>query len=212
MSQQTKPFVTLLRGVAERRSTLLRVGSGKKLIYPPLGEIWNPTARETALCDAFILFFVAELESYFEGALDLCADAYLDIYASYFLKDCRAGNEYIGSINKKKNEISRNNNANWDKIAQHFEFFGMHKETHFPVDYWENIESIVSHRGHLAHNGARIKVAEDRRQIVQKIELTIKRTRHFDSHLFSWLSAIQVEKERLLISSLRFKPPSAHIF
>lgn len=203
----TAAFWGFIRGVAERRSALLKDTTARKLFYPSIGNEWNPSQAELARCDAFILFFVAELENYFELTIEAAIESYSETYQSYFLKKSRAGDDYISKIQSKKQELLKNNNANWKKISPHFEFVGMGKESHFPPYYWDDIESIVSHRGHVAHNGARLRVSDDRREIFRKIELTIKRTRYFDIHFKIWLEDIKAERTRVASLQLNFAPP-----
>lgn len=151
--------------------------------------------------------FVAELENYFELIIETAIEEYRRTYLIYFLRHSKAGDEYLEKISKKIGDLTKNNNANWSKISPYFEFIGMGKESHFPPYYWDDIESIVSHRGHIAHKGAGIRVSDDRRDIFRKIELTIKRTRHFDSHFNNWVASIEKERERLSNFTLNFSPP-----
>lgn len=209
--KNTAAFHGFMRGLAERRSALLKVEAGTILIYPPIGSIWEASKADIARCDAFILFFVAELEHYLEWILDSAAQSFEEIYRIYFLRHCNAGTDYIEKLVLKRKEIQRNNNANWKKISHFFEFFGMSKEQHFPSDYWDDIESVVSHRGHIAHNGARIRSENDRRDVIRKIELTIKRTKFFDEQFSKWKTIIDNEKSRLSSISLNFSPPLCHI-
>lgn len=210
--KHTTAFHILMRGVAERRRALILADSGRSLIYPPAGNLWEPSKKDTARCDAFILFFVAEMEGYFETVLENSSDLYEECYRNYFLKHCEAGSKYIELLQAKKNAVGKNNNANWKKISHLFEFFGMGKESHFPTEFWNDIESIVSHRGHLAHNGARIRVEEDRRAIIKKIEFTIARTRHFDEFFCKWAQLVKQEIDRISLIDLKFNPPEFHHF
>lgn len=210
--KHTNAFHVLMRGLAERRKALILKGGGRSLIYPQVGKQWDASSREIALCDAFILFFVAEMEGYFEAVLEKASELYEECYKIYFLKNCRAGDKFVEMIQSKRKDIQKNNNANWGRISHLFEFFGMGKESHFPTEYWNDMESVVSHRGHLAHNGARIKVEEDRRAIMKKIEITISRTRHFDEYFSIWSLAVEKEMDRISKIELKFSPPDFHHF
>lgn len=208
--KQTEAFYALLRGVAERRAALL-FDVERKLLYPPFGTVWSPGKKDLARCDAFILFFVAELEQYFEWTLEEIYSSYEQTLSVSFLKECRASSAYFEGIRARKAEIVRNNNANWERIGKFFEYVGMNKETHFPTDFWDDIEGIVKHRGHIAHNGAGIRSSDDRRDVIRKIEVTIKRLRHFDAHLQIWLNDIENERARIAGLTLVFLPPLVSI-
>ena len=209
--KQTQAYHLLVRGLASRRSDLLKDSVGKQLFFPPLGSFWQPSRSDLARCDAFILFSVAEFEHYFESVISSSLNFYLGIYQVYFLRHCEAGREYVDKLNKKIAELQRNNNANWKKISHFFEFVGMKKDSHFPDDYWDDIESIVSHRGHVAHNGTSVSVSQDRREIIRKIEVAMRRTRYFDEHYQSWCKMIESEALRLTAVNFEFSPPKASI-
>jgi hypothetical protein len=206
MSGYTDIFYALVRGVLRRRKAFLLNSQPKEYIYPPRGQLWDASAKAESMCDAFILLVVSELEEYFEGVLRLAIQSYEDIYGSHVIKNCRASSEFIELIRKKKAELEKNNNANWSRISHFFEFVGMKKEVHFPQDFWDDIESVVKHRGDLAHNGTSMSIAEDRRNVIHKIELTMARLRIFDRQLYVWLNKIDEERDRLASINLSFAP------
>lgn len=206
----TVSFYGFLRGVSSRRSVLL-LNESKEIFYPPRGSFWEPSKIDEAKCDAFILFFVAELEVYFEGILEDTLNIYKSIYSIYFLRHCGGGKDFITSISTKLTELSRNHNANWSKIKPYFEFVGMGKESHFPFSYWDDIESIVSHRGQLVHKGVGMSSNQDRRDIIYKIEVTIKRTRELDLKFKAWHNQLIEEKVRISASSFDFTPTFGQI-
>lgn len=204
---KTQAYYDFMRGVAERKRTLLLNGRAREYIYSPHGEIWEPSKMDLARCDAFILFFVVELEYYFERTIEKGLSTYRNIYSSYFLRNCTGGDQYILKISEVSKQLAKNHNANWSKISNFFVFLGMGKESHFPDYYWDDIETIVMHRGHLAHNGAMLRLAIDRRDIIRNIELTIKRTGHFDRHFQAWLNDTDKEYNRIKAINLEFRPP-----
>jgi hypothetical protein len=206
MATYTKHFHALLRGVASRRRTFILSPGSRSLIYPPRGKIWYATRNEEARCDAFILFFVSELEDYLEAIIDVGIKSYEDMYAIHVIKNCRASSEYLREIQKKKGDLAKNNNANWSRISHFFEFIGMKKEIHFPLDFWDDIETIVKHRGDVAHNGAILTIMEDRRNVINKIELTLVKLRRFDEQFNSWINQMHKELRRLNRVSLAFAP------
>lgn len=209
--KHTSAYHNFMRGVSERRSTLLFREGTRSRIYPERGNDWVPSKRDLANSDAFILFFVAELEYYFEQIISSSLTAYKNVYTSYFLKNCQGGEQFIPKISEYTRQVAKNHNANWSKISSFFLFIGMGKDSHFPYDYWEDIDTIVAHRGHLAHNGARLRLSTDRRDLFRKIELTIKRTNHFDEFFKIWLDEINEEHKRVKILSLEFRPPQSLI-
>lgn len=150
--------------------------------------------------------FVSELEDYLEEVITAGIKSYEDMYKINVIKNCRASSGYPNEIQKKKRDLEKNNNANWSRISHFFEFIGMKKEIHFPSDFWDDIETIVKHRGDLAHNGAVLKILEDRRNVIHKIELTLVRIRRFDEQFNSWINQMGGELTRLKLMSLAFAP------
>lgn len=206
MSGYTDTFYELVRGVLNRRKAFLLNSKPREYIFPPRGQLWDASMKAEAMCDAFILFVVSELEDYFEGILRKIIQSYEDIYSCHMIKNCRASKDFVKMTRNKQKELDKNNNANWRKISHFFEFVGMKKETHFPQDFWDDIESIVNHRGTLAHNGISMSIAEDRRNVIHKIELTMQRLRIFDKKLYVWLKEIDEERNRLASINLSFVP------
>lgn len=206
MSKSTGHYGKLMRGIAQRRRVFLFLPDTRTLIYPARGTLWEPSVHEEGMCDAFVMFVVSELEEYFEGIIGDGIEAYSRLYLSHVLRKCSASKDFVESISRKKVELSRNNNANWSRISHFFEFLGLRKEVHFPPDFWDDIESIVKHRGDLAHNGTSIQIVEDRRNIIAKIETTLERVRLFDQALKAWLVILDEELLRSMQNSLDFSP------
>lgn len=196
MPENTLHYKGFSSGISKRRQALLRNENGE-YFFPRLGTEWNPDFIETTKCDAFILFFVAELENYLEGIIKECITIYRDAYEKYFLKDCQAGKDYMKSSRDKLEDVNKNHNANWEKVRHLFSFIGMKKEAHFPKNYWDKIDGVVKHRGHIAHKGMYLRQETDRRILIKTIDEIEDDTNEFDKRIFSWLNSINDEIERI---------------
>ncbi|MCX2562996.1 hypothetical protein [Acetobacter thailandicus] len=207
MSENTEFYNLFCSGISERKRALIFKDGEDDYFFPPLGNEWDADFVENTKCDAFILFFVAELENYFESIIEAFMKRYEGTFKGYFLKNCSAGEGYILAIQSKIRDISKNHNTNWQKISPLFSFIGMSKERHFPQDYWDEVDNIVSHRGHVAHNGMHLRVETDRRIFISQIKTIIDKTNQFDKKVFEWLSSVDIEMERLsALSNLSFSP------
>ncbi|MBC07392.1 MAG: hypothetical protein CMO10_13990 [Thalassospira sp.] len=158
------------------------------------------------MCDAFILFTVSELEAYLEGILRDSIELYENMAHESILKKCGAFSDFGEKFNKKKEALTKNNNANWSRISHFFTFIGLSRDAHFPQDFWDDVEIIVKHRGDLAHNGVSMKIIEDRRNVIQKAEEVIRKVRIFDLSLHAWILSMRSEVARLGGLSLKFEP------
>lgn len=196
MPENTLHYKGFSSGISKRRQALLRNENGE-YFFPRLGTEWNPDFIEKTKCDAFILFFVAELENYLEEIIEECIKIYRDAYKKYFLKNCQAGNDYIKSLNRKLEDVKKNHNANWGRVEHLFSFIGMKKEEHFPENYWDKIEDVVKHRGEIAHKGMYLRKETDRRILIEKIDKIEDDTNEFDKRIFSWINSIKNEIERI---------------
>ncbi|WP_282027001.1 hypothetical protein [Limimaricola cinnabarinus] len=206
MAAHTSHYHSYMRGIASRRKTFLLRDGGRDLIYPARGEIWEPSDAHAAMCDAFILFAVSELEAYFEGILRDGIDVYERMLLGSVLKKCGAIKDFGEKFTKKKSELSKNNNANWIRISHFFDFVGFAKEVHFPADFWDDVDVVVKHRGDVAHNGVSLKIVEDRRNIILRIEEVTRKIRSFDVQFQAWIISMQSEVTRLGSFSLSFQP------
>jgi len=207
MVEHTDFYGSFTSGVFQRRKALILQDDEKTNLFPDLGQEWNATFVENTKCDAFILFFVAELENYLENIIEEFIARYESTFKKYFLKECLAGDTYIPSIKEKLIDIKKNHNANWKKISPLFSFIGMSKESHFPQDYWDRIDQIVGHRGHIAHKGIHIQVDMDRRLLIDQIDIIITETGKFDRKVFQWFTSVDAEIYRIsALSGLSFSP------
>jgi hypothetical protein len=166
------------------------------LIYPSIGTAWYPTHKVSALCDAFIVFFVAELESYWESIVNAALDSYQKRFQSSALKDCASAEAYVSKIVEMRKKFEKNNNANWTRIDNYFIFVGL-KEGHFPDGLWDSIESVVSHRGEIVHNSLGLRRSIDPRLTISQIETALARLAIFDRDFVNWMGRANIELERL---------------
>ncbi len=197
-------FKKFNRGVARRRWIFLK--NGDQLIFPKRGEIWNPSVEDLAKCDAFIVFFVAELEFYFEEIIKDALEDYKNGLLCCFLKNCKTFDDVIKNIKEKKSDVDKNHNANWTKISHLFEFVGLTKDAHFPEYFWDEIQTITSHRGDLAHKSSTLQIVVDRRILMDLIVRTIKRVKDFDKEYCAWRSEIHLVMEFLSQKNSKFSP------
>lgn len=206
MASHTWHYHIYVRGISSRRRSFLMRDGTRELIYPSRGSIWEPKKAEEAMCDAFILFAVAELETYFEGVLQESFDVYESMLRGSVLKNYGAVSDFGDKIRKKKEELTKNNNANWKKISHLFDFVGFKKEVHFPADFWDDVDVVVKHRGDLAHNGTSLRIVEDRRNVIFHVEKVTRKIRLFDIQFHAWVNLMKLEVARIGGLSLRFQP------
>lgn len=199
------PLYQLRRQIARRRRDLLRGECGRSLIYPQAGSAWFPSQRQSALCESFVVLFVAELETYWEYIVQAGLDAYQGRFLKSGLQKCKAGEGYIKAIQEKRKQFEKNNNANWTRIGHNFEFIGF-KETMFPNAIWDHIDAIVKRRGDIVHNSGGIRVAVDPRSTIAHIEHVINMLGIFDRDFHLWLSNWRQDQARLSSSCLDFIP------
>ena len=204
MMPNSRSFRSLSRQVAKRRRDLLR-GGGKSVFYPPIGQAWSPTDAQAAFSEAFIVLFVAELETYFEWVIEAALAVLEASLSASGATQCRGATSYIGKIVEKRQQLTKNNNANWSKIDHFFEFIGIDK-SQFPRDFWDDVEIIVRDRGNIVHKSLGLRAVSDPRIVLQKVELAFRKLRIFDRDFAFWLAVRQRELERLRLIQLTFQP------
>lgn len=198
-------YYQLCRQVARRRRDLLRHQYGRNLIYPASGQAWIPTNRDAALCESFIVLFVAELETYLEYVVNAALDAYQDRFIASGLAECGAAKEYCSKIIERRKQWSKNNNANWARIEDFFIFVGLRKSL-FPDGLWDDIDVIVTHRGDIAHNSGGVRIMTDPRITIGKIEKCFAKLKLFDRDYLVWICAWAADIERLKWLNVGFTP------
>jgi hypothetical protein len=203
--RHSSSYWRLKRQLAKRRRDLLRLPGTNSLLYPDLGTAWFPSDREQALCDAFIVFTVAELETYFEAVLGVALDFYQNGLHALGLAECAAGTGYVEKIVGQRQTLSKNNNANWSRIRPQFEFVGL-TVSRFPPDMWDDIESIVSLRGDAVHNSLGVRTVQDPRLTIRSVQTALRKIGLFDRDFVNWSGRMQGETDRLKSSSLKFIP------
>lgn len=198
-------YYRLIRQVSRRRRDLLRAETGRDLIYPDINTAWIPSNREAALCDSFIVLFVAELETYLEFVVETALAAFEDRFRASGLQNCGASKDYCTKIIDKRKQWSKNNNANWSRLEEFFTFIGLKKST-FPDDMWDDIEVIVKHRGDVVHNSAGVRTLNDPRITISKVESCLKKIKLFDRDYYFWRKNWLCDIEKLRSSSFNFTP------
>lgn len=201
----TNFYLSFSDNIKKRKEALIWNFDRQNYFFPDLGTEWDPTFEEKTKCDAFIFFFVAELECYFEQIIENLIIKYETAYTTYFLKHCTAGNSYIENIKAKLRELSKNHNANWKKLEGFFHFIGL-KEADFPSDYWNKIEQITTQRGEIAHKGISLSTDKDRRILISDINASIIMTKRFDQNLKKWIDLIDSELARISSFTISFVP------
>lgn len=204
MTRHTSQYHVLLRQVAKRRRDLLRSGPSQ-LLFPPLGQNWTPSDRELALCDAFIVFFVAELETYFESVIDTSLNLFEDGFRASSFSDCGAASEFVGKIVAKRKQWARNNNTNWSRTSEYWDFVGLSKSK-FPTNLWDYVEQVAKDRGDIAHNSLGVRVIIDPRLTFAAINNLMRDLAMFDRDFNIWQEAGDAELARLGSVYARFVP------
>lgn len=205
MRRHSDAFRRLQRQVARRRRDFLRGPHGRNLIFPAPGTVWYPSPRENAQCEAFVVLFVAELETYWEAVVNEALDMYRSIFSASMLKDCEASTVYFDKIREKRDQWQKNNNANWKKIEHYFSFIGLNKSK-FPNDLWDNVEAIVVQRGDIVHNSLGIRNVNDPRNVLGKVASVVGALALFDRDFVHWMKRAQSELSRLSEVHARFLP------
>ncbi len=210
MARHSSAFIALTKQVAQRRRVFLRHPTGRALIYPPVGTIWDPSKLEMAKCEAFIVFFVAELETYWEHVVDTALGVYEKRLKASSLIDCKAGESFLQALNTKRDKWARNNNANWSRIEEHFLFIGL-DESKFPTNLWDSIEDVVARRGEIVHNSLGVRSVTDPRLTLEKIAFIVARLAVFDRDFELWRECSEAELVRLSSVFLSFLPGAGSI-
>ncbi|WP_331297210.1 hypothetical protein [Methylobacterium hispanicum] len=204
MKSHSKAFLDFRRQIVIRRRDLLRHEPGK-FIFPPSGAVWTPTDREFALCEAFIVLFVAELETYLEYVINTSLDIFQQSFLNSGLADCSAGTSYIEKIVEKRRAWEKNNNTNWSRIGEYFVFVGMQKSK-FPPNLWDDIEAIAKERGGIVHTSYGIRAVNDPRATFLRMERMTKSLQLFDKDFVDWTTRRSDELARLKQTENRFIP------
>ena len=205
MRRFTSSFYRLRRQVARRRRDFLRGISGRDLIVPALGTAWFPSRREQALSEAFIVLFVAELETYLEFVVNDVLDLYEEHFRATSLPQCGAATLFIERIVEKRKSWAKNNNANWLRLEEYFRFIGLDK-SFFPDGMWDHIETIVSQRGDIVHNSSGVRQMSDPRRSIHAIESCLVQLNMFDRDFLDWTERVRAEIVRLHFIETRFIP------
>lgn len=175
------------------------------MIYPASGSSWFPSNREQSLADAFLVIFVAELETYFEAVIERALTQFHDRFIVSGLQDCGAATTYIEKIIEQRKALAKNNNANWSKIKPFFHFIGLN-EIKFPPSMWDSIEVVVRQRGDIAHQSIGIRAKSDPRIIIDSATTAIKKIMLFDRDFLHWENRSREEYDRILSLQLKFIP------
>ena len=205
LSRYSTAFYQFRKEVAKKRRDFLRPATGVDLMFPPLGQAWFPSRREQALCDSFIVLFVAELETYLEYVVNTALDQYQKRFVVSGLQECAAGTEFVEKIVAKRVAWAKNNNANWSRIEEYFRFIGLTKAK-FPANLWDHIEAVVSQRGDIVHNSLGVRNISDPRQTINHISKALRGIALFDRDFLDWQTRAEAERTRLANLELRFVP------
>jgi hypothetical protein len=201
--QYSEDFHRLRRQIARRRRDLLRGLNGRNLIYPVMGSAWFPSDREQALCETFIVLFVAELETYLESIVNAFLDSYQARLSASGLDQCGGATDYMDKLLQKRRAWSKNNNTNWKKVEEYFSFVGLNKSS-FPDRLWDNIDVVVIHRGDIVHNSLGIRSISDPRITIESISSAMSALSIFDRDFVYWKKLAGAELARLLNTNLKF--------
>jgi hypothetical protein len=196
MHRHSEAFGRLRRQVARRRREFLRNQQGRTFTYPSAGTVWFPSHREQAHCEAFIVLFVAELETYWEAVVNAALDSFNKRFLASGLHDCGAAEAYVSKITQQRQQWQKNNNANWSRIESYFNFVGLNKSK-FPDGLWDNVEAVVVQRGDIVHNSLGIRSTSDPRITLNHIENILLRLTIFDRDFVDWLRRADAELTRL---------------
>lgn len=197
-------FSRLKRGLAHQRAALLK-DSNRNLIYPAYGTPWVPTRFQQSSADAFIFFFVAELETYFEEVLGVL----LDFHEKYSInsESSRLGahDKMHEQILGMKRDLAKNNNTRWTRISKFWKFVGISKQ-YFPRDFWDHVDQISTYRGDVAHKSWGIRSFTDPRIVFQHVEILIPLISLFDRDFLDCAARQEAELARISVVRTEFVP------
>lgn len=126
--ENTESYDKFYHGTSERRKDLnLCRRNENRYLFPPHGTPWDPSSAEETIHDAFILFFVAELESYLESIIEIFLEKYDVVYKTYFLRHCQAGEKYIDNVSKKISSLKSSHGIGWKTLGNLLSFVGIKK-------------------------------------------------------------------------------------
>jgi hypothetical protein len=204
MPDQSTAYVTLIKGVAMRRLTLLR-GRDGKMIAPPRGTDWFPKPREQSLCESYVALVAAEIESYLEAIAMRALDAHMNGQTASFMAQCGGSEEFCARVAAKQRKWANNHNTSWAKVGDTFEFIGLPQKV-FPVGLWDEIDAITHERGGIVHEGVGLRQLADPREGLERIDRFIVALKTFDTAYEAWISAFEAEVARLRTTRLAFPP------
>ncbi len=184
MTVNSPYFRDLQRGLAHHRSSLLK-GSDGQYFFPPRGTPWIPTRRQQSLCDAFIFFVNAELETYFESLIAEALQFFEDFSLECPLSSVSSHHKMHEFIREKKKNISKNHNVRWEKTQEFWVFIGFDKQL-FPENFWDYVEAVSRYRGDVAHQGWGIRVFNDPRTVFAAISNLVPLITWFDRDFVSF--------------------------
>lgn len=203
LDRRTQEFSILVKQISKLRRDLLKRDG--KVLLPARGLDWTPSDKEQKLCEAFIVFFVAELETYLESVVERAIVVYRDGLLNSGLAECSGATSYIEAIEEKTRRWQKNNNTSWKKTAEFWEFVGFSQRV-FPDGLWDNIDQITLDRGEIAHNSCGIRLLKDPRLTIQCSRDILRRLAIFDRDFVAWLAIRSIELDRFKRSSLTFIP------
>jgi hypothetical protein len=202
MPAQSDSYRALIWSVADRRRALLRDGGGR-IFYPAIGTPWTPTAREQALCESYIVLFVAELETYLEDVVQRALNAYMTgIQASMFAQ-CKASAKLFEATKSRSDSWKKNNNTNWSRIGEYFEFVGLPASC-FPAGLWDDVQHVALERGGIVHKSIGVRTFTDPRIAIRHAESLLSKLRLFDRDASIWLDNMESEVLRMSAAPVRF--------
>lgn len=204
MITHSRQFHSLARQIAKRRRDLLR-NNTHSLFYPPAGTAWTPSDQEAAFYEAFIVLVVAELETYFEWVIEASLEMFEKSFLASGAGECGGASVFVEKIREKQRILAKNNNANWSRLSELFEFVGLRKDS-FPGDFWDDVEHLVKERGGIAHKSLGLRAVSDPRQTLSKSEAVFRKLKLFDRDFQIWLAMRSAELARLQSLSFVFTP------
>lgn len=199
---QTKQFRLFVRGVAQRRFALLK--DRGRIFLPRVGDDWLPTNREKALCDSYVVFFVAELETYLEGIVDRILALYASGMQASVFSVARPAADYVKTVSDKRAAWSKNNNTNWSRIEDYIKFIGF-GQADFPEGLWDHIEFVAKQRGGLVHQSVGAQTFTDPRITIDRCKIILNKIKEFDNDVSFWIANFEGEVRRLSANPLRFQ-------
>lgn len=204
MAVQTREYLSFVRQVARRRRDLLK-DEHRRLILPPPGVAWTPNDKEQSLSEAFIVFFIAELETYLEAVVSASLRMYQDSLIASGLAECTGATSYVDKIQDKTKRWQKNNNTSWGRTSEFWEFVGL-DQSKFPVGLWDHINQITSDRGDIAHNSFGARIVKDPRLTMKSVGIVLSKLRLFDRDFKVWVEARDNELERFRSCPIVFIP------